>query len=117
MKLGSILEEVELNYISIYKTLIIFLSMADINLYSRGNVIVFNGIGGSSNYNPFVGQTTDYSELIDRICEFVKGEELILRSMTSHEPLLKGSSKIPKLKLEEIGKSIKEKGIKIKGIF
>ncbi len=91
--------------------------MADINLYSRGNVIIFNGIGSNSNYNPFVGQTTDYSELVDRICEFVKEEELFLRSMISHEPLLKGSSKIPELKLEEIGKSLEERGIKIKGVF
>ena len=91
--------------------------MADINLYARGNVIVFNGIGGNLNYNPLIGQTADYSELIERICEFVKEEELVLRSMISHEPLLKGSSKIPESKLEKIGKSLREKGIKIKGIF
>jgi len=88
--------------------------MADINLYTQGNVVVFNGIGGSSNYHPLVGQTTNFPELIKNICEFVQEEELILRSVISYEFLSKTISKISKSELEKIAENLRKEGIKLK---
>ena len=114
MRLENILEKIEFYHINIYKNKKILVFMADINLYTQGNVVVFNGILGSSKYHPFVGQTTNSPELIKNICEFVQEEELILRSIIPYEFLPKTISKISKSELEKIAKNLRKEGIKIK---
>jgi len=114
LRLENILEKIEFYHINIYKNKKILVFMADINLYTQGNVVVFNGILGSSNYHPLVGKTTNSPELIKNICEFVQEEELILRSRISYECLSKTISKISKSKLEKIAENLRKEGIKIK---